>query len=50
MLTARDEMKAVVMFDYVVINRNQALDKAVDDIVCIIQAEKARVKPRRISL
>lgn len=48
--TAREEMKALPMFDYVVINRDAALDDAVDRIVCIIQAEKARVRPRRISL
>lgn len=48
--TARKEMKALPMFDYVVINRDEALDEAVDEIVCIIQAEKACVEPRQISL
>ncbi|MFQ5854921.1 MAG: guanylate kinase [Anaerolineae bacterium] len=48
--TAREEMKALPMFDYVVINRDEALDEAVNEIACIIQAEKARVRPRQISL
>lgn len=48
--TAREEMEALPMFDYVVINRDDALDETVDQIACIIQAEKARVEPRQISL
>ncbi len=48
--TAREEMKALPMFDYVVVNRDEELDKAVDQIICILQAEKARVRPRRIVL
>lgn len=48
--TARKEMRALPMFDYVVINREDELDEAVDRIMCIIQAEKSRVEPRQISL
>ena len=48
--TARKEMEALPMFDYVVINRDEALDEAVDQIMCIIQAEKCRVVPRHIEL
>ncbi|MBS1252980.1 MAG: Guanylate kinase [Anaerolineales bacterium] len=48
--TAREEMEALSMFDYVVINRDNELDEAVEQIACIIQAEKARVEPRQISL
>lgn len=48
--TARKEMKALPMFDYVVINRDNGLDETVDQIACIIRAEKARVEPRQISL
>lgn len=48
--TAREEMRALPMFDYVVINRDEELDTAVNQIMCIIQAEKARVRPRQISL
>jgi guanylate kinase len=48
--TAREEMKALPMFDYIVVNRDEQLDQAVDQIMCILQAEKARVRPRRIVL
>lgn len=48
--TAREEMKTLPMFDYVVINRDEELDRAVDQIMSIMQAEKARVVPRHISL
>jgi guanylate kinase len=48
--TARREMQALPMFDYVVVNREDELDMTVDHIICIIRAEKARVDPRNISL
>jgi guanylate kinase len=48
--TARREMMALSMFDYVVINRNDRLDEAVEQIRAIIQAEKCRVRPRKIEL
>lgn len=48
--TARKEMRALPMFDYVVINREDKLDEAVDRIMSITQAEKSRVEPRQISL
>lgn len=48
--TARREMQALPMFDYVVVNREDELDVTVDDIICIIEAEKARVEPRKIAL
>jgi guanylate kinase len=48
--TARKEMEALPMFDYVVINRDDELDEAVDQIMCIIRAEKCRVVPREIRL
>ena len=48
--TARREMMALPMFDYVVINRNDRLDEAVEQIRAIIQAEKCRVRPRKIEL
>ena len=48
--TARKEMEALPMFDYVVVNRDDALDEAVDQIMCIIRAEKCRVIPREIKL
>lgn len=48
--SARQEMQAVSNFDYVVVNEHRKLDQTVDAIKAIIQAEKARVNPRRISL
>ena len=48
--TAREEMKALPRFDYVVINRHDALDEAVDDVLAIIRAEHCRVDQRKVSL
>jgi guanylate kinase len=46
----RAEMAAIVGFDYVVINRDAALDDAVQQIRAIVEAEKHRVRPRRVTL
>jgi guanylate kinase len=43
-------MHALSDFDYVVVNKNGELDDTVDAIEAIIQAEKRRVTPRRLSL
>jgi len=48
--TARSEVKKVRQFDYVVINRNGALEEAIGEIRAIIRAEKCRVKQRHTSL
>jgi guanylate kinase len=48
--TARKEMEMLSLFDYLVINRHNELDKAVADIEAIITAEKCRVIPREIIL
>ncbi len=48
--TAREEMKELPAFDYVVINRDGALDHAVDDVLAIIRAEHCRVDQREVSL
>jgi len=48
--TAREEMKRLDEFDYVVINRDGHLDDTVMTIVAIITAEKCRVKQRKIEL
>jgi guanylate kinase len=47
---AREEMKRLPEFDYVVVNRDGKLDEAVEKIMDIITAEKCRVKQRRIEL
>jgi guanylate kinase len=48
--TARQELERLPLFDYLVINRHNELDKAVADIEAIITAEKCRVTPREIVL
>jgi guanylate kinase len=48
--TARQEMGRIPDFDYVVVNRRNALDDAVDDVVAIMRAEHCRSVPQEISL
>ncbi len=48
--TAREEMKRLEEFDYVVVNRDCHLDEAVETIAAIITAEKCKVKQRKIEL
>jgi guanylate kinase len=48
--TARQELKRIVEFDYVVINREDQLDDAVDTILAIIHSEHHRVTPRKVTL
>lgn len=48
--TAREEMKHLDEFDYVVVNRDGHLDDTVKTIAAIITAEKCRVKQRKIEL
>lgn len=48
--TARQELKKIEIFDYVVINREGKLQETVDTIEAIITAEQHRVDQRRVSL
>ncbi len=48
--TAREEMRRLPEFDYVIINHDGALDRAVDDVLAIIRAEHCRTKPRVVRL
>jgi guanylate kinase len=48
--TARQELKRANEFDYVVINREDQLDDAVDTIQSIIHAEHHRTHPRKVTL
>ncbi len=48
--TAREEMKRLPEFDYVVVNRTGALEHAVDDVLAIIRSEHCRVDQREVSL
>jgi guanylate kinase len=49
-VTAREEMRCLPEFDYVVVNRDGELDQAVDDVLAIIRAEHRRVEPRVVKL
>jgi len=48
--TARQELKRIEEFDYVVVNSDFHLDETVDTVVAIIQAEHHRVRPRKVNL
>jgi guanylate kinase len=48
--TARQEVKRLEMFDYIVINAADKLDQTCHTIAAIIKAEKCRVNPRKITL
>ncbi|MFC1935136.1 guanylate kinase [Chloroflexota bacterium] len=48
--TAEEEIKQLHLFDYIVFNRQGETDRAVADILTIINAEKCRVTPREIAL
>jgi guanylate kinase len=48
--TSRQEMKRMEEFDYVVVNRRDRLDEAVDQVLSIITAEHCRVHPRQVDL
>ena len=50
MQTATEEIKQLSLFDYVVYSRRDELNRAVADIIAIINAEKCRVTPREVSL
>jgi guanylate kinase len=48
--TARQEIKHLDLFDYVVVNQQNRLDEAVDDVMGIIRAEHSRVAQRKVAL
>jgi guanylate kinase len=48
--TARQELRRIDEFDYVVVNREDCLDETVDMIEAIIVAEHHRVKHRKVTL
>jgi guanylate kinase len=41
-----EELRSMLIFDYVVVNRQDELDAAVDQIKAIVTAEKCRINPR----
>ncbi len=48
--TARQEMEMMDEFEYVVINAENQLEKAVQNIIAIIHAEHCRTHPRKIKI
>lgn len=48
--TARQELKRIDEFDYVVVNRENQIDETVDIILAIMAAEHHRVEPRKVTL
>jgi guanylate kinase len=48
--TAKEETRRQSEFDYVVVNQDSELDRAVDDVIAIITAEHCRAKPRVVML
>jgi guanylate kinase len=48
--TARNELKRVEIFDYLIVNHEALLDHTVDVIMAIIEAEHHRVQPRKVYL
>ena len=48
--TARKELKRIPEFDYVVVNRHDQLEKAVDDVMAIMRAEHCRAVPQQVVL
>ncbi len=47
---AGEEMQALPTFDYVVVNHTGKLNETVNEIICILTAEKCRVHPRQIRI
>jgi guanylate kinase len=48
--TALEELEQLDIFDYIVVNAQNRLQKAVDDIEAIIKVEHSRAHPRKITL
>jgi guanylate kinase len=48
--TARHEMKRIDEFDYCVVNAQERHEEAVEDVLCIIEAEKSRVNQTPVLL
>lgn len=48
--TARQELKRIDLFDYVIVNREFQLEVTVDTILAIIRSEHHRVHPRKVTL
>jgi guanylate kinase len=47
---ARDELRQLTLFDYLIVNRQGALAEAVEQLQAIVVAERLRIQPRKIQL
>jgi guanylate kinase len=47
---AKDEIKSLLLFDYVITSHQGRLDDIISQIDAIVTAEKCRVKPRIVEL
>jgi guanylate kinase len=47
---AKEEIKSLPLFDYVITSRQNKLDEVISQIDAIVAAEKCRVKPRLVEL
>jgi guanylate kinase len=48
--TAREEIRSLPLFDYVITSHQNKLDEVVSQIDAIVTAERCRVKPRTVDL
>ncbi|MDX9831193.1 MAG: guanylate kinase [Anaerolineae bacterium] len=48
--TLQEELACIPEFDYVVMNRDNLLDEAVEDVKAILRAEHCRTEPRKVCL
>jgi guanylate kinase len=48
--TARQELKRVNEYDYVIVNSDGCLDTTVDNVIAVITAEHQKVKPRKVKI
>ncbi len=48
--TAREELQRLSEFDYIVVNRDDRLDEAVQQVLAIMTAERCRVDWKPVTL
>ena len=48
--TAKEELRYLEFFDFAVLNAESQIEKAVDTVLAIIEAEHHRIDPRRVEL
>jgi guanylate kinase len=48
--TAENELEQIPQFDYLIINKSNEIDRAIESIEAVVMAEKCRANPRKIVL